>query len=85
MPIRYSILKEPVMQQHLAQNPDYAVAANLVLKDKGRQEPRFAAWEGVRAELDSVVDQVLSKGADPKQALEDLQKRVDERLRSKAQ
>jgi multiple sugar transport system substrate-binding protein len=80
MPIRYSILKDPQMADHLAKNPDYAVAASLVLSDKGRQEPRFAAWEGVRADLDSLVDTVLSKGTDPKQALEDLQVKVDAKL-----
>jgi multiple sugar transport system substrate-binding protein len=81
MPIRYSELKEPVMQEYMAQNADYALASSLVLADKGIQEPKVAIWEGLRNDIDSVVDNVLSKGVDPKQALTELQKRALEKVK----
>lgn len=81
MPIRYSELKEPVMQEYIANNPDYSLASSLVLSDKGVQEPKLAIWEGLRSDIDSVVDKVLSRGADPKQALTELQKKAVEKLK----
>lgn len=80
MPIRYSVLKDPTMQEHMKANPRYAMAASLVLGDKGKQEPKLAVWEGIREDLNVMVDRVLSRGADPKQELESLQKKATERI-----
>ncbi len=80
MPIRYSVLQQPEMQKYLAENPDYAVASSLVLSDKGLQEPKLAVWEGLRNDLDSMVDQVLSRGTDPQAALNEMQSKAEAKL-----
>ncbi|MGI8908035.1 MAG: ABC transporter substrate-binding protein [Candidatus Sumerlaeaceae bacterium] len=85
MPIRYSVLKEPVMQEYMAQNADYALASSLVLGDKGIQEPKIAIWEGLRSDIDSVVDNVLSKGSDPKEELTALQAKAVQKVLQKKQ
>jgi multiple sugar transport system substrate-binding protein len=80
MPIRYSVLKEPKMVEYMEKNPRYAAASVLVLENKGKQEPNLAVWEGARQDLGLMVDQVLSKGADPKTVLADTLKKTVDRM-----
>lgn len=80
MPIRYSMLKDPRMIEYMEKNPRYAVAANLVVSNKGKQEPSLAVWEGIRQDLSRMVDDVLNRNADPKKVLEETQKKTAERL-----
>lgn len=82
MPYRYSLLQQPLMQKHMAENPDYALGANLVLTDKGTQEPKRKEWEGVRSEIDKAVDQLLSRpDSNPQALLDELQKKAEQRLK----
>lgn len=80
MPIRYSALKEPEMQEYMAKDPNYALASRLIVADKGRQEPKLAEWDGIRTDLSGVVDRVVNRGADPKTELTALRQKVAERL-----
>ncbi len=80
MPIRYSMLEDPKMKEFLASNPRYAVAASLVVQNKGKQEPSIAVWEGVRQDLGRMVDDVLNRKADPAKVLADTAKRASERI-----
>lgn len=83
MPIRYSVVNDPEMQAYMQKNPRYAAASSLVIADKGKQEPRMAVWEGVRTELDTMVDRILNRpDADAKTELEATAKKVAERLAS---
>jgi multiple sugar transport system substrate-binding protein len=81
MPIRYSVLKDPEMKAYMEKNPNYATAAALVLADKGKQEPKIAAWEAIRLDMEAMVDRVLSKGADPKTELTATKAKALERLK----
>lgn len=81
MPYRYSMLNEPEFKTYMEQNPDYAMAAQLVLTDKGIQEPKVKAWEGIRTEIDKAVDQLLSRpDSNPKALLDALQSKAEEKL-----
>ncbi|MEI7634446.1 MAG: ABC transporter substrate-binding protein [bacterium] len=80
MPIRYSMLKNPEMMEYLKNNPRYAAASSLVLTNQGKQEPKLAVWDGIRENITQMVDQVLSKGADPKQQLAATQAKAQERV-----
>lgn len=81
MPIRYSVLGNPEMQAYMANNPRYAMASSLVLGDKGKQEPKMAVWEGIRNDLNAMVDRVLSRGADPKAELAAMKQKTLEWLK----
>lgn len=81
MPIRYSMLKDADMQSYMSANPNYATAAGLVLSDKGKQEPRMAEWEGIREDLNNMVDRVLNKGGDPAAELATAKTKVIERMK----
>jgi len=82
MPYRYSMLEQAELKSYMAAHADYATAARLVLSDQGVQEPKVRAWEGIRQEIDKVVDQALSRpDADPVALLNDLQKQAEKRLR----
>lgn len=80
MPIRYSMLDDPQMKEFLATNPKYAVAASLVVQNKGKQEPSIAVWEGVRQDIGRMVDDVLNRKADPAKVLADTARRAAERI-----
>jgi ABC-type glycerol-3-phosphate transport system substrate-binding protein len=80
MPFRYSQLKQPTVIQAMEADPAYALAARLVLDDKGIQEPRMPQWDGFRTELNTMVDRVLNRGADPAAELERIQKTISDRL-----
>lgn len=80
MPIRYSMLDDPTMKQYMASNPRYAVAASLVVQNKGKQEPSLAVWEGVRQDMGRMVDDVLNRRADPQKVLSETAKRAQERI-----
>lgn len=83
MPIRYSMLRNPQMRRYMDAHPHYALASSLVQADKGKQEPKLAAWIGIRTELGTVVDRVLNRGADPQKELTALKQKVAERLQKK--
>jgi multiple sugar transport system substrate-binding protein len=84
MPIRYSVVHEPAMQKYLEQNSRYRVASSLVLSDKGKQEPRMAVWEGVRQDIDVMVDRILNRAdIDPKAELEATAKKVSEKIKAR--
>lgn len=81
MPYRYSMLEEPELKHYMASNPNYAMACQLVLADKGVQEPKVRAWEGVRLDIDNMVDQLLSRpDSDPRKLLDDLQRKAEQKL-----
>ncbi len=82
MPYRYSMLNQPELKKHLNEHPDYAVASELVLTDKGKQEPKMREWEGIRTEIDTMVDQLLSRpDSDPAALLAELQKSAKAKLK----
>jgi ABC-type glycerol-3-phosphate transport system substrate-binding protein len=82
MPYRYSMLEEPALKKHMAEDPNYAMAAQLVLTDKGKQEPKMRQWEGVRQDIDSMVDQLFSHtNSDPAALLAELQKKAEAKLK----
>jgi multiple sugar transport system substrate-binding protein len=80
MPIRYSMLDDPKMKEFLASEPRYAVAASLVVQNKGKQEPSIAVWEGVRQDIGRMVDDVLNRKADPAKVLAETAKRAADRI-----
>ena len=81
MPYRYSMLEEPELKNYMAANRNYAMASELVLADKGVQEPKVRAWEGVRIDIDIMVDQLLSRpDSDPRKLLDDLQRKAEQKL-----
>lgn len=81
MPYRYSMLAQPEFQKYLADNPSYALGARLVLNDQGMQEPKVRAWEGIRTEIDTVVDKTLARpDSDPKALLNELQRKAEEKM-----
>jgi multiple sugar transport system substrate-binding protein len=85
MPIRYSVLQEPEMQQYMKDNPRYATASGLVLSGKGKQEPKMAVWEGIRQDLDAMVNRVLSSARlDVAAELAATEKRANDRLQRAA-
>jgi multiple sugar transport system substrate-binding protein len=82
MPYRYSMLEQPDMKEYLAANPAYATGARLIMSDQGLQEPKSRAWEGIRAEMDKVVDKTLARpDSDPKALLDALQAQAAEKLK----
>jgi len=82
MPYRYSMLEQPEMKKHMAEDEKYALGANLVLTDKGQQEPKVRNWEGIRTEIDTAVDQLLSRpDSNPKALLDALQAKAEEKLK----
>ncbi len=82
LPYRYSMLEQPELIKHMAEHADYAVATGLVLSDKGKQEPKMRAWEGIRMEMDTMVDQLLSHAdSDPAALLAELQKKAAAKLK----
>jgi ABC-type glycerol-3-phosphate transport system substrate-binding protein len=80
MPFRYSMLNSPALKAAMEADQGYKVAADLVLSDKGIQEPRMPQWDGFRTELNTMVDRVLNRAADPAQELERIQKTISDRL-----
>jgi multiple sugar transport system substrate-binding protein len=80
MPIRYSMLDDPKMKEFMASEPRYAVAASLVVQNKGKQEPSIAVWEGVRQDIGRMVDDVLNRKADPAKVLAETAKRAADRI-----
>lgn len=80
MPIRYSMIEDEEMKAYFVANPRYEKAARLVLADKGRQEPKFAVWEGSREDIANMVDRVLSRNADPAEELQTAEKAIQELL-----
>lgn len=82
MPYRYSMLDEPELKKHMAENANYAAASRLALSDKGKQEPKMSAWEGVRMDIDTMVDQLLSRpDSDPAALLAELQTKAESKLK----
>lgn len=82
MPYRYSILQQPEFQKYLAENPAYALGARLVLEDKGMQEPKVRAWEGIRTEIDTVVDKTLARpDSNPRALLDELQRKAEQKMK----
>jgi maltose-binding protein MalE len=80
MPFRYSMLESETVKKAMEADPGYATAARLVLSDKGVQEPRMPQWDGFRTELNTMVDRLLNRGADPQAELDRIQKTISERL-----
>jgi multiple sugar transport system substrate-binding protein len=80
MPVRYSMLDHPKMKEYLEKQPRYALASSLVLKDLGKQEPKVVPWEIVRSDLSTMVDRVISTGADPAAELAAAEKKANDRL-----
>lgn len=67
VPIRYSVLKTPEMQEHLSNNPRYQVIVEQT--DYGIFEPREPYWETMRTAITDEVDAALSGRKTVDQAL----------------
>jgi multiple sugar transport system substrate-binding protein len=80
MPFRYSMRNEATLFRALEEDPGYATAARLVLENRGMQEPRMPQWDGFRTELNTMVDRVLNRGADPAEELARIQDTIKDRL-----
>lgn len=82
MPYRYSMLDEPELSSFMETHAAYATGARLVLTDQGVQEPKQRAWEGIRTEIDKVVDSALARAdSDPKALLDELQRKAEAKMK----
>lgn len=66
-PIRRSAIESPIMQEYIAENPNYQTAFELL--PYGRVEPNVAGWQAVRSLLEDAMKEAI-EGGDPQTILD---------------
>lgn len=79
MPLRKSAANTPDYKKFLAENPRNGVAFQH-LNDPNKSEPKVAAWQQVRDILQAMIQDVITNGASPTQALADAEKKANAAL-----
>ncbi len=79
VPIRYSVLKDPKIQEYLKKNPYYKAVISQY--DYGFYDPRMKKWSNIRPIVQAAVEKALHGTLSPDEALKEAQKKAEEELK----
>lgn len=82
MPIRKGAVEDPKLKELWQRRPAYRVAFDQLARSKSGRGPVIGAYKEFRDAIVQAMEQVVIRGADPKQALADADKAATEAIRS---